>query len=79
MERAARFTAFALGGLFFAPWSDALFKLLAGLIVLTLGLAAICAVMNDDLGRAKSSLVAAFGLIVMIEVFSPLDWRALIR
>ncbi len=79
MERAALLAAFALGGLFFVPYSDSFFKFLAGLVVLTLGLATIYAVMNDDVGRARSSLLAAFGLIVLIETLSPLDWRVLIK
>ena len=77
MKRAARLAAFWVGGLIFVPYSVSFLEIFAGLLVMTLGLVALYECMNDDLTRARSSLIAALGLIVLIETLAPLDWRAL--
>ncbi len=79
MKRAALLAAFGAGGLIFVPYSESFLKMFAGFLVMTLGLVAVCASMNDDLARARSNLIAALGLIVLIETLAPLDWRALLR
>jgi hypothetical protein len=79
MERTARLAAFGLGGLLIIPYSETFLKMFAAFLVMTLGLHAIFASMTDDPARARTNLIAALGLIVLIETLAPLDWRALIR
>lgn len=79
MERAARLAAFGAGGVLFFPYGEASLMAFAGLLVLVLGLLALYASLNDDLAKAKSDLIVAFGLIVLIETFAPLGWAATVK
>jgi hypothetical protein len=79
MARAARLAAFGAGGVLFLPYSESSLKLFAGFLVLTLGLVALRASLRDDLAKARSNLIVALGLIVLIEAFAPLHWTATIK
>ena len=79
MERIVQLAAFAFGDFLLVPDNDSLFKVVIGVLILVYGLIAICAVLKDDLKRARTSLFAALGLILLIETFSPLDWGALAK
>ena len=77
MKRAAGVTALGVCGLIFVPYGVSFVKVFAGFLVVTLGLLAVHASLNDDPAKARSNLMAALGMIVLIEALAPLDWRAL--
>ena len=79
MERVARLAAFGVGCLFFVPYSESFLEAFAGFLVMTLGLLAIYASINDEPARARTNMIAALGLIVLIETLAPFNWRALIK
>jgi hypothetical protein len=79
MDRVLQLATFSLGDFLFAPNNDSFFKTATGLLVVGYGAIAICAIAKDDVKRARTSLFAAVGLILLIEMFSPLDWSLFAR
>jgi hypothetical protein len=78
MNPGAHPTVSTLSGLL-GPDAVSFLKLSAGLVVMTFGLIAIASVLNHDQDRAKSNLVAALAVIVLIMILSPPDWRGILK
>jgi len=78
MNRGAHPTASTFSGLL-GPDTVSFLKFSAGLVVTMLGLVAIANVLNHDQDRAKSNILAALALIVLIMILAPPDWRGILK